>query len=156
MPIRIPILFKHCRMSQRGIEEICPGHHGHEAGSSIVLLAVPLVKAFAKGLYSLLGGVDPSEDNHGQYGQFDAAGVMTYSYGNAYRGQYPYAGGGGDAYNNAVAGENDAGAKEPYARDDLADQAKIDGRLVVEIGERREYVGADTNQDACSDADGFA
>ncbi len=75
---------KHCRMSQRGIEEICPGHHGHEAGSSIVLLAVPLVEAFAKGLYSLLGGVDPSEDNHGQYGQFCGAGGVNHFYGNAH------------------------------------------------------------------------
>ena len=147
---------KHCRMSQRGIEEICPGHHGHEAGSSIVLLAVPLVEAFAKGLYSLLGGVDPQQHYHRQYGQLDAGGRITHSNGDADRRQNPYTGCGGDAYDDAASREDNTGAQEADARNDLADQTKVWRRGVVEAGQRSKNARTDAYQDACSDADGLA
>jgi hypothetical protein len=72
--------------------------------------------------------------------------------------QYPDAGRGGDAYNDAVASEDDAGTEEVYARYDLTDDPKIQGRLSVDVGERRERVGADANanKDAGPDTDGLA
>jgi len=57
---------------------------------------------------------------------------MVGSYRNADGGQYPDACGGGNAYDDAVAREDDAGAEEADARDDLTDYTKIQGRLVVD------------------------
>ena len=81
---------------------------------------------------------------------------MVGSDGNADCGQYPDACSGSNAYYNAVTREDDAGTEEADARDDLTDYAKIQGRLVVDAGERRESIGADADQDACPDADGLA
>jgi len=69
--------------------------------------------------------------------------------------KYPDAGRGGDAYNDAIASENDAGTEEAYACYDLTDDSKIQGRFVVDAGERRECVGADAYKDAGPDADGL-
>ena len=52
--------------------------------------------------------------------------------GNANGSQYPDAGSGGNADYDAVAREDDAGAEEADARDDLTDYTKIQGRLVVD------------------------
>ena len=71
-------------------------------------------------------------------------------------GQYPDAGRGGDADNDAVASENYTGTEKTYARDNLADDSKVQEWFVVYAGESRKRIGAYAYKDAGPYADGFA
>lgn len=76
--------------------------------------------------------------------------------GDADRGQDPDAGGGGDAYNNAIPREDHARSQKADACDDLTDDAQIQDRLLIDTAERCEGINANTNQDTRADADGLA
>lgn len=80
---------------------------------------------------------------------------MIGSDGDADRGQDPDAGGGSDPHDDAVSREDDAGPQKADARDNLADDAQVQGRLLVDTTERREHIDADADQDARSDVDGL-
>ena len=79
---------------------------------------------------------------------------MIRSYGDTDGRQYPNAGLASDAYYDALANENYVDTEEAYARYDLTDDSKIQGRSGVDAGERRERTGADTYKSAGSDAYG--
>lgn len=119
-------------------------------------LAVLLVQAFAEGFYSLFGGIYPQKDNHRQDGQFYAGEGMVCSDGDTNGGQYPDAGSGGDAYYDAIAGENHTGTEKANARYNLTDDPQVQGRFVIYAGERRECVRANAYKDAGPDADRLA
>ncbi len=117
---------------------------------------VLLVQALAEEFYFLLGRVNAGKYQYREYGHFNAGYMMVGTDGDTYCGQYPDASGGRYAYYDAVAGENNPRAKEADARDYLADDAKVQSRLMVQIRERREGIGADADKNARADADGLA
>jgi len=62
----------------------------------------------------------------------------------ANRRQDPDAGGGGDADDDAVPCEDYARSQKADARDDLADDAQVQNRLLVDSAKGREHI--DTNE----------
>ncbi len=115
--------------------------------------AVLFVQTLAERLDPLFGGIDPGKDNHRQDGQFNSGDRMVGPDSNPDGGQYPYTGGRGHTYNDAIPREDYARTQKANARDDLTDDPQIEGRLVVDAAERRESIRADTDKDTRSDPD---
>ena len=120
------------------------------------LLAVLFVQAFAEEIDLLFGRVHSSKDQDGQDRQLDAGDVMIGPDGDADRRQDPDTGGRGDPDDDAVPREDHARPQKADARDDLADDTQVQGRLLIDTTKRREDIDADADQYARSDADGLA
>lgn len=78
---------------------------------------------------------------------------MIRSNGDADGRQYPDEGLGSDAYYDAFTNENYTDTEEAYARYDLTDDSKIQGRSGIDAGERRERPSADAYKDTGPYAD---